>query len=137
MFVALKGEEKEMRIQKISLVCLLIFIISVPATVLSDQLPAKLEQSVFPGVTEITYAGENFVFDTTVSIHVTFTALGPTRIELKFKVLAQRSVGGNIPAQENQIQIDWLNWDTELYSGSPPTDPWGVILDTESGYTEK
>lgn len=126
-----------MRIQKISLVCLLIFIISVPATVLSDQLPAKLEQSVFPGVTEIAYAGENFVFDTTVSIHVAFTALGPTRIELKFKVLGQRSVGGNIPAQEDQIQIDWLNWDTELYSGSPPEDPWGVILDTESGYTEK
>jgi hypothetical protein len=123
--------------RKVSLLCLLIFIISVPATVLSDQLPAKLEQSLSPGITEITYAGENFVFDTSVAIHVTFTAMGPTRIELQFKVLGQRGGGGNVPQQEDEIQIAWLNWDTELYSGSPPTDPWGVILDTESGYTEK
>jgi hypothetical protein len=105
--------------------------------VLSDQLPGKLEQSVFPGITEISYAGESFVFDTSVAIHVTFTAMGPTSIELKFKVLGQRAGGGNAPQQEDEIQIDWLDWGTELYSGSPPTDPWGVILDTESGYTEK
>jgi hypothetical protein len=121
--------------QKISLLCLLIIIISVPATVLADQLPATLEQDVFPGVTEIIYAEQDFVFDTTVAIHVTFSALGPNRIELKFKVLGQR--GDYIPSQEDQVQINWLDWDTELYSGSPPTDPWGVILDTESGYTEK
>jgi hypothetical protein len=110
-------------------------VISVPTAVLADQLPNKLEQSVFPGITEITYAGEDFVFDTTVPIHVTFTALGPNRIELKFKVLGQR--GDYIPSQEDQIMIDWLDWGTELYSGTPPVDPWGVILDTESGYTEK
>ncbi|MFH1754266.1 MAG: hypothetical protein ABIA59_01055 [Candidatus Latescibacterota bacterium] len=121
---------------KISLLCLLILVISVPATVLSDQLPAKLEQSVFPGITEITYAGEEFVFNTTVSVHVTFTALGPSRIELKFKVLGQRS-GGYIPSAVDQIQIAWVTWNTELYSGTPPTTPWGAILDTESGYTEK
>ena len=124
-------------LSKISLICLLVFIISVPAAVLSDQLPAKLDQDVFPGVTEITYAGENFVFNNTVSIHVTFTALEPTRIELKFKVLGQRGGGDYNPQQEDQIQIDWVNWGTELYSGNPPVEPWGVILDTEAGYTEK
>lgn len=123
--------------RKISLLCLLIFVISVPATVLSDQLPAQLNQSIFPGITEVTYAGENFVFNTSVAIHVSFTAMGPTRIELTFKVLGQRGGEGNVPQQEDQIQIDWLDWDTELFSGSPPTDPWGIILDTESGYTEK
>jgi hypothetical protein len=126
-----------MRIKaNLSLLCLLVFIISVPAAVLSDQLPDKLEQSVFPGITEISYAGEDFVFDTTVPIHVTFTPLGPTRIELKFKVMMGQR-GDYIPSQEDQIQINWLDWSTELYSGSAPTDPWGVILDTESGYTEK
>jgi hypothetical protein len=137
-FLHYGGEGKEMRIkQNISLLCLLIFMISVPATVLSDQLPAKLEQDIFPGITELTYAEEDFVFDTTVSIHVTFTALGPNLIELKFKVLGQRNGGDYIPSQEDRIQIDWIDWETQLYSGSPPSEPWGVILDTESGYTEK
>jgi len=124
-------------LKKISLVCLLVFIISVPAVVLSDQLPARLDQDVFPGVTVITYAGENFSFNTTVSIHVALSSLGPNRIELKFKVLGQRGGGEYRPQQEDLIQIDWLDWNTQLYSGSPPIEPWGVILDTEAGYTEK
>jgi hypothetical protein len=133
-----RGKEVTMRIApKISLLCLLILIIAVPATVFSDQLPAKMEKSLLPGITEISYAGENFVFNTTVSIHVSFTAVGPTRIELKFKVLGQRVGEGYIPSQENRIQIDWLDWNTVLFSGTPPADPWGVILDTEGGYTEK
>ena len=81
---------------------------------------------------------QNFVFNTTVIIHITFIPLDINKIELKVKTMPTRGEPGDDQTQgEELLYIDWLNWNNVLYNSTPPTAPWGIILDTESGYTEK
>ena len=127
-----------MKTLKKLLVFLLVVAVLMPTAALSDQLPDRMEKTLYPGRTDVSYAGQNFVFDTTVIIHVTFIPLELNKIELTVKVRPTRSEpGGGQTQSEEMLSIDWLNWNDLLYSGTPPTSPWGIILDTESGYTEK
>jgi hypothetical protein len=133
------GGGKAMRmVLRVALVCLLVSAILIPATALSNQLPDRMEKTLYPGRNDVSYAGQNFVFNTTVIINITFIPLDLNKIELRVKVRPTRSEPGSGQTQsEETLSIDWLNWNDQLYNGTPPTDPWGIILDTESGYTEK
>ena len=125
-------------VPKISLVFLLVIAVMIPTIALSDQLPDRMEKTLYPGRTDVAYAGQNFVFDTTVIIHITFIPLDINRIELMVKVRPTRDEpGGGGTQSEEMLCIDWLNWNNVLYNSTPPTGPWGIIIDTESGYTEK
>jgi hypothetical protein len=125
-------------VPKASLVFLLVISVMIPAIALSDVLPDRMEKTLYPGKTDVSYAGQNFVFDTTVIIHITFIPLEINKIELKVKVRPTRSEsGGDAPLSEEMLCIDWLNFNDQLYNSTPPTAPWGIIIDTESGYTEK
>ena len=138
MVVAFSGGKAMRTVLKVSLVFLLVVAVFIPTTALSDQLPDRMEKTLYPGRTDVSYAGQNFVFDTTVIIHITFIPLELNKIELAVKVRPTRSEpGGGQTQSEEMLSIDWLNWNDQLYNGTPPTAPWGIILDTESGYTEK
>ncbi|NIM19256.1 MAG: hypothetical protein GTO51_02645 [Candidatus Latescibacteria bacterium] len=124
---------------KFSFVCLLVLAILIPAAALFGQLPQKMEKFILPGTTHVSYAGQNFIFTTSTSLQVTFMATDINKIRITVKVrLARGEFRDVIPnAGGSELQILWVNWNSELYSGEPPDDPWTVILDTESGYTEK
>ena len=124
-------------VPRVLLVFLLVIAVLMPTTALSDQLPDRMEQTLFPGRTDVSYAGQNFVFDTTVIIHITFIPLDLNKIKLTVKIRPTREPGGSQTQSEGLLCIDWLNWNDRLYNGIPPAEPWGIILDTESGYTEK
>ena len=130
---------KAMRmVPKIALVFLLVVAVMMPTLALADQLPDRMEKTLYPGETGVTYAGQNFVFNTTVIIHITFIPLDINKIELKVKTMPTRGEpSGDQTQGEELLYIDWLNWNDVLYNSTPPTAPWGIILDTESGYTEK
>lgn len=124
-------------VTKIFVAMILLVALSVPA--FADQLPAPLEKDLLPGITTISYAGQSFVFETAVPLHVSFVSKGFTLIELKFKVYSTAaSRGGALPASPNdQIAIHWNEWNVDVYTGPPPLGVWEGILNTESGFTEK
>lgn len=122
---------------KVFVITILLIAFSAPA--FADQLPAPLEKDLFPGITHINYAGQSFVFETPVLLHVSFVSKGFTLIELKFKV--QPAAGGRggaaLASPNDQIAIYWNEWDVDVYTGPPPPEGWQGILNTESGFTEK
>jgi hypothetical protein len=124
-------------VPRVLLVFLLVIAVLLPTTALSDQLPFKLERAIYPGRTNISYVGQNFVFDTTETIYITIISLSDNKIKLSVKVVTPHDPQGNQTQSERMLCIDWVNWDDQLYNGPPPGGPWGIILDTESGYTEK
>lgn len=117
----------------------IVLLIAFSAPAFADQLPAPLEKDLFPGTTSLSYAGQNFVFKTSVPIHVSFVSKGFTLIELKFKV--QTAAGGrgasSNSSPDDQIAIYWNEWGVDVYNGPPPIQEWEGILNTESGFTEK
>lgn len=119
-------------LSKLVLVCVVVAILLVPFASMSDQLPAPIQRTVLPTQATIEYAGQTLKFTTDVALKVSLTPLGGDRIELK--IAAHPSYGGgNAPASAS-VQIFWENWNNVVYNGPPP---WGVILLTESGFTEK
>jgi hypothetical protein len=122
----------------ILLVGMLLAAFSIP--LFADELPLPLEKDILPGVTYVTYAGQNFRFETTVVIHVSLIPRDFNLIELRFKS-ARSTSNPSIPAMgvspNAQISINWENWNSVVYSGSPPPNEWQGLLHTESGFTEK
>ena len=124
-------------VTKVFVTTILLIALSVPA--FADQLPVPLEKDIIPGITHLSYAGQSFVFETSVLIHVSFVSKGFTFIELKFKTQpAAGSRGGASQASpDDQIAIHWNEWEVDIYTGPPPLEEWEGILHTESGFTEK
>ena len=106
-----------------------------PLAAVSDQLPAPLERSLFPGTSVIYYANQTLTFTTDVPLQVIPLPLDETRIQLKFKTRGGAQ-GGSAPAA-TAVEIFWEDWESEIYSGSAPLTWWQGILCTESGFTEK
>lgn len=119
------------------LAALLLLSFSIPC--FAEELPAPMEKIISPGVTNVNYAGQNFRFNTTVYIQVSFIPRDFNLIELKF--ISHSATTTRTPAMAvspaAQISIDWVTWNTTIFSGSPPPEGWTGLLNTESGYTEK
>lgn len=123
---------------KIVLASVLLVLLLVPSTSMSDRLPAPLVRMVEPGQTTILYADQSLRFTTDVPLKLTLTPLEPGRIHMKVKAVLPRGLDGNAPASGWEIvEIYWLNWGNDIYEGPPPENPWEGILLTESGFTEK
>ncbi|MBI4720485.1 MAG: hypothetical protein HY770_04565 [Chitinivibrionia bacterium] len=125
------------KVSRILFAAVLLVAFCVP--VLGDELPAPLERDIYPGVTNISYAGQSFRFETTVTIHVSLIPRGANLIELRFKVHQGTTTRTPVMAASPnmQIEIDWVNWNNTIFSGTPPPDGWEGLLHTESGFTEK
>lgn len=114
---------------------LLASLLLLPVMAASDQLPAPLEKTILPGTTTISYAGQNLRFTTEVHLRVKLLAISPTQTAISVRV------HGGIPVNpapgDDAVEIYWSNFDEDLYSGPPPTEEWGGVLNSESGFTEK
>jgi ABC-type glycerol-3-phosphate transport system substrate-binding protein len=121
--------------RKLSAVLLAVgLVISVAAV--AEQLPAPKTEAIFPGVTKVLYAGETFVFTTTVKLSAKFEAAYPDRIQIKVKTSATLRDGMAL-APGDMVRIYWEDGDETLYNGMPPENEWiGMVL-TEGGLTEK
>jgi hypothetical protein len=112
-----------------------------PLTVLADGLPAPLEKKIQPGVTTVTYAGQDLRFTTDVPLFIRCFMLDETRLFLAVRAYGVPSLPGGVPpasSPQNEFQIYWENWSSEVHSGPPPVgEDWEGILNTESGFTEK
>jgi hypothetical protein len=102
----------------------------------ADQLPAPKTEAVFPGVTRITYAGETFVFTTTVRLSATFEYLPSNEIRVRVKTNAPLHEGMAL-APGQMLRIYWEDGDELLYDGMPPDGEWTGLIQTEGGFTEK
>jgi hypothetical protein len=109
----------------------------VPLMVVADQLPRPLEKKLTPGVTTVSYAGQDLRFTTPVPLIVKFDALSTTQIRLTVRAYGSVSGGGAEGAAGADVNIFWENWSNDVYTGPPPTEAWDAVLDTESGFTEK
>lgn len=108
-----------------------------PLTILADQLPLPLQKKINPGVTTISYAGQDLRFTTAVPLVVRLEPLSTTRIKLTVSAYGAPAGGGHAAAPAD-LNIYWENWDSDVYTGPPPTsDDWEGVLNTESGFTEK
>jgi hypothetical protein len=126
-------------LRRFPLLALFLAVIFLPSLVLSDQLPTKVEKDILPGITYVTYGGQNFRFDTSVAIHVTFLQKAPNLIEMTFKVRSGEGMqsGPSSTSGAEDITILWENWNSTIYEGAPPSGEWVGMLNTESGFTEK
>lgn len=111
----------------------------VPIMAVSDQLPARVVKTLFPGVTTIEYAGQSLRFETQVPLRVGLSPVSMTEIRLRFSSTRSTAGGAQGVQGEDNVQAIWVDWNSELYSGpAPPTwAEWDGILNTESGFTEK
>jgi hypothetical protein len=127
------------KVPRIAFAWFLCCLLLIPLVAASQELPTKVQKYIPKGTTQVDYAGESFLFVTTVPLQVTFAPAGENKIRLTFRTVAPaRGVGGpKISLYENYVQVHWIEWNTDVFSGEPPEGAWSGILDTESGYTEK
>lgn len=109
-------------------------VISVVAV--AEQIAVPKTVAVFPGVTRVLYAGETFVFTTTVKLSATFEAVYPNRVQVKIRT--SPIVRDHLaPAVDDVLRIYWEDGDETLYDGTPPENEWSGFVLTEGGLTEK
>ena len=102
----------------------------------AEEIAAPKTVAVFPGVTKVVYAGETFVFTTSVRLSANFEAVYPNRIQIKIKTApAPRENMALAPA--DMMRIYWEDGDETLYDGTPPDNEWTGFVLTEGGLTEK
>ncbi len=101
-----------------------------------QQLPAPKIEAIFPGVTRIDYAGQTFVFTTTVKLSATFQSASFDRIQLHVKTNYSPAEGMAL-APGQMLRIYWEEGDEDLYDGMPPEGGWTGFVLTEGGLTEK
>ena len=121
------------------IVGLLVALLAVPVGLFAQQLPVPVEKSVFPGTTTLQYAGQTFVFTSSVQLRVSFKANTDKEIEITVRAAASRSTDpySSTGSQTEQLVINWKNFNEDIYNGNPPTQPWTGVLNTEGGWTEK
>jgi hypothetical protein len=102
----------------------------------AEQLPIPKTEAVFPGVTRVVYAGQTFVFTTTVKLSAKFEVLNDREIQIKIRTAATlRDNSALAPAE--MLKIYWQDGDETLYDGTPPDGEWTGMVLTEGGLTEK
>jgi len=102
---------------------------------MAQQLPAPKTEAVFPGVTSVLYAGETFVFTTTVKLSAKFEWIGGNQIRIQVRTSSTPRQGMEL-APGQALRIYWEDEDETLYDGTPPSEWSGIVL-TEGGFTEK
>lgn len=101
-----------------------------------EELPAPRTETIFPGVTKIVYAGETFVFTTTVKLSATFGFAAVNQISIKVKTASPaQEMGGHVGSPV--VRIYWEDGDEYLYDGPPPDGEWTGLVQTEGGFTER
>lgn len=124
-------------LMRLLVVSVVLATVLLPLTVLADALPAPLEKKLSPGVHTISYAGQQLRFDSPVALLVRFEPLSTTQIKLLVNAYGAPAAGGPQGSSGTDVTIFWENFQSEVYSGPPPTSDWLGILNTESGFTEK
>lgn len=119
---------------RLLLVGVMLAALLIPFAANTGKLAAPMETAVHPGQTTIHYAGQALKFTTDVALKIHLSAPEPGKVKL---VVTARGFAGSGSAPASPILIYWENWDKEIYTGPPPTEPWSGILLTESGFTEK
>ena len=118
----------------------LIGLLVVPATGFAQGMPLPVERAVLPGVTTIQYAGQTFVFTTSVALKVRFEASSQTQFEMSVRSLAGGHPGaGASPSSGGleEIVIDWKDFNQVVLDGDSSKLPWDGLFGTEGGWTEK
>ena len=114
----------------------LVLLLPLAAPCFGQALPAPKTEAIFPGVTRINYAGQVFVFTTTVRLSATFLSVGFDRIQIQVKTNYTLAEGMSL-APGQMVRIYWEEGDENLYDGDPPENGWMGLVLTEGGLTEK
>jgi hypothetical protein len=115
----------------VSLAFVLLLPMAVPC--LGQELLAPKTETVFPGVTRISYADQVFVFTTTVRLSVTFQIAVPGKVQIRVNTSAKGL--SLVPGQK--VHLYWEDGDEVLYDDARPDDGWIGFVLTEGGLTEK
>jgi hypothetical protein len=116
---------------------LALLVTAAPAICTAQQLPVPTTVAVFPGVTEVPYAGQVFIITTTVKLSAKFEWIGGN--EIRIQVRTNLGSTGSSPmelAPGPVLKICWEGHDDCLFDGTPPPE-WTGIVRTEGGFTEK
>ena len=122
-------------LSKLLIVSSVLALVLVPLATKSGDLAEPLKVVVNPPQQTIYYAGQTLKFTTDVPLKIALMDMGSARILLKMQSEAG-AAGGMSPASTDVI-VHWQNWDSDIYDGAAPDDPWSIYLLTESGFTEK
>jgi len=114
-------------------IALLLVVAPIPSQ--GDRIPVPVTEAVFPPSARLMYAGESFVFNTTVKLSVTFEFRLPNEIHLKVRVGVPLQTLSSTVVQN--VQIYWEEGNEDLYNGIPPEGEWTGVILTEGGMTEK
>lgn len=118
-----------------ALLALVLVTAAVSVVCFADQIAVPKTEAIFPGVTQVTYVGETFVFTTTVKLSARFECIAANQIRIQVRTYLG-------PRQEMELapgpalRIYWEGQDETLYDGTPPEEWTGIVL-TEGGLTEK
>ena len=103
----------------------------------AQQLPVPTTIAVFPGITEFEYAGETFIFTTTVKLSAKFEWIGGNEIRIQIRTNPGAAASGSMELVPGPtLKICWEGHDDCIYDGVPPGE-WSGIVRTEGGFTEK
>ena len=127
-------------------ICFAVAIIAIAVPALAkDKLAAPMQQKIPPGITTISYAGQQLRFSSSQGLIVRFESLDDVRFKLTVRVYGAsrgelerggKDSGENYSTVGGGIDIYWENFGSEVYSGSLVA-PFEGILNSESGFTEK
>jgi hypothetical protein len=115
---------------------LMVLVLLVAAVCVADQLPIPITEKIAPGTAEVVYAGNTFVFTTSVKLTAKFQFFLPNRIEIRVSSQYTGTEGPD-PVSSATVSIYWQDGDETLYNGAPPTSEWTGLVLTEGGLTEK
>lgn len=117
---------------------ILALVLTATSTVcMAQQLPVPTIVAVFPGLTEVPYAGETFIFTSTVKLSAKFEWIGGDQIRIQVRTSAGSVASGPMELAPGPVlKICWEGHDDCLYNGTPPAE-WTGIVRTEGGFTEK
>ena len=118
---------------------ILIGLMVMPSAVFSQAMPVPLDTAVLPGVSTIQYAGQTFVFTTSVGLKVKFRAISMSEFEMEVRALPGHtsSHSGSATSSTEEIVINWKDYNQNILDGDTSKLPWDGILTTEGGWTEK
>jgi hypothetical protein len=103
-----------------------------------DSLPMPVEKKIPAGETTIQYAGQSLRFTTSVTLFVRLEPLSETRIQFRVKLYpGQPMPSGPAGSSENNIEIHWLNYGTDIYEGGAPSGVIEGVLNTEGGFVDR
>ena len=120
----------------VSVAFLLVIALLTPGLSYAQQLPVPLVKVIYPGQSTVVYAGETFIFATTVKLSAKFEFVTSSELQLTIRTSPTHRQGAAPAAPGQMLRIYWQDGDEVLYDGEPP-DEWSGIVLTEGGFTEK